>query len=112
MKKQFFILFLAAVALCALVLTAACEKKETAAERLNKAIEKINSEDTAQEPPSLPGIEQNLFYSFLKNAYRIPSRSKEPSVPSHASPIRKRTITRTVSMRFSSSLTPCCPRLR
>lgn len=65
MKKQFFILFLAAVAFCAMALSTSCKKKETAAERLNKAIEKINSEDTAQEPPSLPGIEQNPFYSFF-----------------------------------------------
>lgn len=70
MKKLFFTLSLAAAAFCAVALNTSCGKKETAAERLNKAIEKTDSEGTAQEPPSLPAVEENLFYSLFEG--RIP----------------------------------------
>jgi hypothetical protein len=70
MKKLFFTLFLAAAAFCAMALNSSCGKKETAAEELNKVIEKNNAEDAALEPPGLPAVEENLFYSFFEG--RIP----------------------------------------
>ena len=43
MKKLFLTLSVAAVALCAMTLTTSCEKKETAGEKLDKAIDSTES---------------------------------------------------------------------
>ena len=54
MKKTLFLLFVLIAASVAVALTTSCRKND--------------SKDAAQEPPNLPPIDENLFYSFFEGS--------------------------------------------